>query len=265
MPIHADTFFLTIQNKNIEVQRIGSDTSKPTIVFLHEGLGSMALWRDFPSQVAGATNCPAIVYSRYGYGNSDVSRAPRPVSYLHDEALICLPELLEKLAVRNPILLGHSDGGSIALIYAGEHDQVKGLILLAPHLFVEEISIASIVAVKAAFETTDLREKLGLYHRDSGSTFRGWNDIWLNPDFRSWNIEGYLPNVKCPVLAIQGLDDQYGTLAQLDAIARQAQGPVELVHLPNCGHSPHRDQSETVLAAIRTFVARLTATTEPNH
>jgi pimeloyl-ACP methyl ester carboxylesterase len=247
----------------LEIQRIhAKDDSKPTIVFLHEGLGSVSTWRGFPQQVVERTLCPAVVYSRHGYGNSEVLREPRTVHFMHDEALRVLPELLDKLAIHDPILLGHSDGGSISLIYAGEHDRVKGLILLAPHVFVEDIGIASIAAARRAFETTNLAENLARHHKNSAATFWGWSHIWLHPDFRNWNIEQYLPRVNCPVLAIQGLDDQYGTLAQLDAIARQAPGSVEQIHLKNCRHSPHRDQREEVLKAISGFVARLTGSTD---
>jgi pimeloyl-ACP methyl ester carboxylesterase len=254
----VDSFFLTIRRRKLEVQRIaGERHDAPTLVFLHEGLGSVSLWRDFPASIGARTGCPVLVYSRYGHGNSDVLQEPRAITYMHEEALDVLPELLEKLSIRSPILVGHSDGGSIALIYAGAYDRVKALILLAPHVFVEEISVASIAAAKAAFESTDLPEKLARHHRDVAKTFWGWNDIWLHPDFPRWNIEQYLPRIACPVLAIQGYEDEYGTMAQLDAIARQAAGPVSLVRLADCKHSPHRDQPEQVLEAIAAFVDEL--------
>lgn len=258
MSIKVDSFFLTIGGRRLEVQRIaGQRSDAPTLVFLHEGLGSVSLWRDFPSGVAAITGCPVLVYSRYGHGNSEVLQEPRRVTYMHEEALDVLPELLDQLAIRAPILVGHSDGGSIALIYAGACDRVRALILLAPHVFVEEISVASIAAAKVAFETTGLPEKLARHHQDVAKTFWGWNDIWLHPDFRRWNIEEYLPRIICPVLAIQGFDDEYGTMAQLDAIARQVTGVVKLVRLVNCKHSPHRDQPQQVLEAIAAFVAQL--------
>jgi pimeloyl-ACP methyl ester carboxylesterase len=174
---------------------------------------------------------------------------------MHDEGLIVLPELLSKLEIESPILVGHSDGGSIAIIYAGAHDRVRGLVLLAPHVFVEDLSVASIAAAKVAFETTDLREKLGRHHRDAARTFWGWNDIWLHPEFRQWNIEEYLPRITCPSLVIQGFEDQYGTMAQVEAIRRQSGGPVEVLALENCMHSPQRDQPERVLEAITRFIA----------
>lgn len=248
---------LTVCGHRLEVLRIpGRDRNTPELVLLHEGLGSVMHWRDFPLRVASATGCPVTIYSRYGSGKSDLLAEPLPVTYMHDEALKTLPDLLMQLDIKNPILLGHSDGGSIALIYAGVHNDIRGLVLFAPHVFVEDLSIASITQSKIDFLTTDLPEKLSCYHRDAPRTFWGWNNIWLHPDFRSWNIEEYLPGIQCPILAIQGVDDQYGTMAQLQAIARQSGGPVEILGLENCRHSPHRDQPEAVLKAIAEFVSK---------
>ena len=239
----------------LEVQTIRAlDPARPTLVFLHEGLGSISTWREFPLQVAEATGCAAVVYSRYGYGNSDLLGAPFRVDYMHREALETLPELLARFAIARPILVGHSDGASIALIYSGAHDAVRGLAVLAPHVFVEDLSVKSIADAKVAFETTDLPAKLGRHHADPRKTFYGWNDIWLHPDFRRWNIEAFLPRIACPVLAVQGRDDQYGTMAQVDAIAAQGAGPCEVVRLADCGHSPHRDQPERTVAAVTRFV-----------
>jgi pimeloyl-ACP methyl ester carboxylesterase len=215
------------------------------------------MWRDFPDKVAAATGCSAIVYSRYGYGNSEVLREPRTVDYMHVEALQVLPQLLARLAVRDPVLIGHSDGASIALIHAAAHRDVKGLVALAPHVFVEDVSVSSIAEAKTAFEATDLAQRLARHHADAAKTFWGWNDIWLHPDFRRWNIEEVLPRIRCPLLVIQGFDDEYGSMAQLEAIARQAGGPVELLRLTDCRHSPHRDQPQVVLEAIARFVERL--------
>lgn len=226
-------------------------------MFLHEGLGSVSHWKDFPARVAEATGCPVTVFSRYGSGNSDLLEGPRNVPYMHDEALITLPDLLSQLNIENPILVGHSDGGSIALIYAGVHDRVNGLILLAPHVFVEDLSVTSIAEAKVKFETTNLPEKLARHHRDAARTFWGWNDIWLHPEFRNWNIEEYLPRITCPILAIQGLEDQYGTMAQVEAIRKQSVGPVEVLALADCRHSAQRDQPESVLEAITKFVRRI--------
>jgi pimeloyl-ACP methyl ester carboxylesterase len=248
----TETFDLTVCARRLEVRRIAG--AGPELVLLHEGLGSISHWKDFPGRLAALTGCPVTVYSRYGSGNSDLLVEPRPVNYMHDEALYALPDLLSQLHIENPILIGHSDGASIALIFAGAHDCVQGLVLLAPHVFVEELSVTSIAEAKQSFETTNLPEKLGRHHRDAARTFWGWNNIWLHPDFRSWNIEEYLPRITCPILAIQGLDDQYGTMAQVKAIARQSGGPVEILPLADCRHSPQRDQTEAVLASIADFV-----------
>jgi pimeloyl-ACP methyl ester carboxylesterase len=253
-----DTFHLTVQGHSLEVQRIpGRSPHGSELVFLHEGLGSVSHWKNFPARVAEATGCPVTVYSRYGCGNSDLLTEPRAVSYMHDEGLYALPDLLAELQIENPILVGHSDGGSIALIHAGAHDRVRGLVLLAPHVFVEDLSVASIAEAKTKFATTDLAEKLSRHHRDAAGTFWGWNNIWLHPDFRRWNIEEYLPRITCPILAIQGVDDRYGTMAQVQAIARQSGGPVEILALAECRHSPQRDQPDAVLAAIAKFVKRI--------
>jgi pimeloyl-ACP methyl ester carboxylesterase len=229
----------------------------PTLVFLHEGLGSVALWKAFPEEVVRATGCPALVYSRHGYGRSERQAAPRQVDYMHREGLEILPEVLQHLGIVEPILLGHSDGASIALIHAGcGRHVVRGLILLAPHVFVEDLTVRSIAQAKTEFESTDLPARLGRYHDDVASTFRGWNDIWLHPDFRRWNIEACLPGVRAPTLLIQGEDDQYGTLAQIEAIRARLDGLVETLVLPRCAHSPHVDQPVATLEAIARFVGQ---------
>lgn len=242
----------------IEGGRAGA--ASPTLVFLHEGLGSIRRWRDFPEEVARATGCRALVYDRYGYGKSEVLGEARVgVQFMHDGALNELPELLENLNIDNPVLIGHSDGASIALIHAGTY-QVRGVAAMAPHVFVEEHGLKSIRNINDRFETTDLAERMGKYHRNARKTFRLWADVWLDPEFRKWNIEEYLPRIKCPVLAIQGEDDEYGTMAQLDAIAAQAGGPCELLKLPGCGHSLHRDQPEKVLHALSDFIKKIIGT-----
>ena len=249
--------FVDAGGHRLEYERIdagGSD--RPTLVLLHEGLGSIAMWRDFPQRLAHATVSRVVVYSRYGYGNSDPLRESRSVRYMHDEALVVLPELLDKLSIARPVLVGHSDGASIALIHAGGSNRhVMGVIAMAPHVMVEDISIASIAAAQVAYERDDLRKRLARYHADVDSAFRGWNDIWLHPDFRSWNIEEYLPRIRCPVLAIQGEDDEYGTMQQVMRIAAAAQD-VDIVKLEDCRHSPHRDQPEAMLEAISRFIDR---------
>ena len=249
---------MDIAGQELECVRIGTDRPGPTLIFLHEGLGSVALWRDFPQGVADATARPALVYSRAGYGRSTALAAARTPRYMHDEALVTLPALLDALGIADVILIGHSDGASIALIHAGAGVRpVRALVAMAPHVFVEDLSIASIAQARDDYQSTDLRAKLGRYHIDVDSAFRGWNDIWLSPAFRDWNIERYLPGIDCPLLLIRGRDDEYGTLAQLDAIERQVSGRVERVELADCGHSPHRDQPSATLERIADFVSTL--------
>jgi pimeloyl-ACP methyl ester carboxylesterase len=229
--------------------------AEPALVFLHEGLGSVALWRDFPARLAAATGRRALVYSRAGHGFSDLPPEPRRRRFMHDEALTVLPALLEQAGVVEPILVGHSDGGSIALIHASAHP-VSGLVLLAPHVFVEDLSVASITEARETFETTDLGERMARYHRDPEATFRLWNDIWLAPEFRDWNIEDVLATVTAPTLLIQGEHDQYGTLAQIDAIERGVLGPVSRAVL-DARHAPHLEAEEETLAAAVEFVQGL--------
>ena len=249
--------FVTAAGRKLEYEWLdAAEPGRPTLVFLHEGLGSIRQWREFPLRVVKATGCRALVYNRYGYGQSDVLAEPRrSVRFMHEEALESLPEMLAALGIEAPVLVGHSDGASIALIYAGAGHSVRGLALMAPHVFVEELCIRSIEQAKREFETSELPQRLGKYHRDPRRTFYLWNDVWLDPEFLEWNIEAYLPGVRCPVLAIQGRDDEYGTMAQLAAIERGVRGPCELVKLEGCGHSPFRDQSEGTLAALTRFVS----------
>jgi pimeloyl-ACP methyl ester carboxylesterase len=249
---------VVVDGKRLETLWIGPRQSgRPVIVMLHEGLGSIALWKDFPELLVARTGCCVLLYSRYGHGSSDKLMEKRPVTFMHHEGEVVLPELLDKLAIARPILLGHSDGGSIALIFAGKHpDAVRGLILEAPHVFVEDLSVASITEAKMNYQSTELPQKLARHHAHVDATFWGWNDIWLDPDFRSWNIEEYLAAIRCPVLCIQGEEDEYGTIAQVEAI--KAQVPqTEIVMVPNCRHSPHRDQSEQTLERMVEFVTRL--------
>jgi pimeloyl-ACP methyl ester carboxylesterase len=250
--------FLTLAGRRIEVERYGAPApGRPTLVFLHEGLGSVAMWRDFPARAAAATGRAAVAYSRHGYGRSEPLSAPHTVRYMHDEAEGALPELLARLAIERPVLVGHSDGASIALIHAGSAPQgPAGLVLLAPHVFVEQVTLASIAAARVAYEASDLRERLARYHADADSAFWGWNRIWLHPDFARWNIEEVLPRVACPVLVIQGKDDEYGTAEQHRRMAL-AVADLEVLELDRCRHSPHRDRPEAVLEALAAFVARL--------
>jgi pimeloyl-ACP methyl ester carboxylesterase len=240
--------------RSLSYEWVGS-SGPDTLVFLHEGLGSIRQWRDFPAKVAAATGCRALVYDRYGYGASDVLGEPRRnVHFMHDEALRSLPELLHELKIENPVLIGHSDGASIALIHAGGGFAVKAVVAMAPHVFIEPLCLDSILKVKETFEKGDFAQKLGRYHRDARKTFYGWADVWLDPDFTSWDIrDDFLPKIACPVLAIQGEDDEYGTMAQLDDTKRRVRR-CELLKLPRCGHSPFRDQPERTLSAIDDFL-----------
>jgi len=242
----------------LEYRWIGSSPDQaPTIVFLHEGLGCVDMWRDFPDEVVDATGCGGLVYSRAGYGKSDPIVLPRKVEFMHDEALKVLPEVLENFHIRDAILFGHSDGGSIALILAGSGtvNNILSLVLEAPHVFVEPIGIESISAAKRNYEYGSLRAGLEKYHgRNVECAFRGWNDVWLNPEFRSWNIESYLPGIRVPSLVIQGEQDQYGTLKQVRALEACSSGPVETLVLSDCGHSPHRDQPRLVLENVGNFI-----------
>lgn len=250
---------LDLNGKAIEVQRLASAHPRPNapaMIFLHEGLGSISMWRDFPQRLADATGCEAILYSRHGYGQSTPLSAPRDVHYMHHEALDVLPALLDALNVDRPFLFGHSDGGSISLIHAGGAGRaLSGVVVLAPHVFVEDVALVNIRHAGEAYRLGDLRSRLARHHADVDSAFHGWNDIWLHPDFRDWNIERYLPAIACPVLAIQGEDDEYGTMAQLDRIAAGAKD-VDLVKLADCRHSPHKDQPDAVIDAVTGFVAR---------
>jgi pimeloyl-ACP methyl ester carboxylesterase len=249
------------QALRIEYQWVGSsDPAAPVLVFLHEGLGSVAMWRDFPARLCEAAGVRGLVYSRPGYGRS----TPRPPGqrwtprFMHDHAHEVLPALLAALGVdparTPPWLFGHSDGGSIALLYAAAFpDRVRGAIVLAPHILVEEISVASIRQAREAYLATDLGQRLARYHDDVESAFWGWNDIWLDPAFRDWNIADAIAAIRCPLLAIQGVDDEYGTLEQIRGIARRVP-QARLLELADCGHSPHKDQPQAVIAAATGFI-----------
>ena len=248
----------------IEYRRIDAPAGaapQPTLVFLHEGLGSVSMWRDFPDRLCAALGCAGLVYSRPAYGQS----TPKPADerwqpdFMHRQAREVLPAVLDAVGVSAPYtLFGHSDGGSIALLHAAMFpERVAALVVAAPHLFVEDLSIASITDARTAYATTDLRDKLGRHHADPDSAFRGWNDIWLDPAFRDWTIEAEVAQIRCPVLAVQGHDDQYGTMAQIDRIAAlRPPGSTTLLKLPDCGHSPHRDQRETLIGRVCDFMHR---------
>jgi pimeloyl-ACP methyl ester carboxylesterase len=227
------------------------------LVFLHDGLGCLSLWRDFPARVADATKCRAFVYSRFGYGNSDPVNLPRPVRFMHEEALNVLPAILEATGIKQPIFIGHSDGGSIALIYAGSEfgKNVYSLILEAPHVFVEDLTVQSISEAGQEYLHGNLKQRLQRYHgKNVDVAFWGWNQVWLDPDFRSWNIEEYLPQIHKPVLAIQGNDDNFGTSLQIESIVKNCAGEVHTAFLPDCAHSPHREQPELTFELMVDFI-----------
>jgi pimeloyl-ACP methyl ester carboxylesterase len=254
--ILASSGFLTIDGSDLEYRMIGpAPDQAPTIVMLHEGLGSAALWGDFPDRLQAATGAGVLVYSRGGYGASSPVQLPRPLDYMHVEALEVLPKLLEEIGFRRGILVGHSDGASIAAIYAGgvQDHRVRALALIAPHFIVEDVSVTSIAEIKTAYETTDLRAKLSRWHKDVDNAFYGWNGAWLDPKFRQWDISDYLAYIRVPVAIIQGADDHYGTIRQIEIAQQECYCPVDVTVLPDAGHSPHREAPAATLNAISAF------------
>lgn len=257
MPTRGVPARIEVLGQHLEYRWIGPGPEEaPTIVFLHEGLGCLAMWRDFPDRLAPATGCGALVYSRMGYGASDPVRGPRSVRFMHQEALEALPAVIDRFQLQQVVLFGHSDGASIAVVYAGARlGAVRALVLEAPHVFVEPVCVESIARIAQAYETTRLRKRLERYHGDNtDSMFRTWTDVWLRPEFRKWNIEEYLPSIESPVLAVQGEDDEYGTIRQVEAVVTQVSGPARSLVLARCGHSPHSDQPDAVLEAAGRFV-----------
>ncbi|CCE10080.1 putative hydrolase (alpha/beta hydrolase superfamily) [Bradyrhizobium sp. STM 3843] len=250
--------FLTVAGAQLEYRLIGPQPSQaPCIVMLHEGLGSVGLWGEFPDKLQAATGASVFVYSRAGYGNSSPAALPRPLDYMQREALDVLPKLLEAIGFHRGLLVGHSDGASIAAIYAGgrQDHRLDGIVLIAPHVIVEDVSVASIAAIKTAYETTELRAKLGRWHKHVDNAFYGWNGAWLDPAFRAWDITDYLAYIRVPVAVIQGADDQYGTIRQVEIIQEECYCPVEVTMLPGIGHSPHREAPEATLKTITDFAA----------
>ena len=231
----------------------------PTIVMLHEGLGCIALWRDLPERLAEATGCGVLAYSRQGYGRSDPCELPRGIDYMHVEGEVVLPAVLDAIGFRRGVTLGHSDGGSIAALHLGgvRDHRVRGAILLAPHFFVEDCSVQAIASAGKDYRSGDLRDRLARYHTDVDCAFLGWNQAWLNPAFRSWNITQALTYLQVPVLAFQGMDDPYGTRAQVDVIAEEMYAPAEIHLMEGVGHAPHRDRPDEVLEVIGDFLHRL--------
>jgi pimeloyl-ACP methyl ester carboxylesterase len=251
----VQTNSLAVLGRAIEYRFTAGPASALDIVMLHEGLGSTSMWRDFPDRLAAATGARVLVYSRIGYGGSTALREPRSVDYMHEEARVWLPAILRELDIERPVLFGHSDGASIALIHAASPSSTaRAVVALAPHVKVEDLTIESIAKVTAAYET--LRKPLSRHHLDVDSAFSGWSRIWLDPAFRSWNIETLLPKIRCPVLAVQGEEDEYGTLEQIESIVRAVAGTKKLI-LTDCRHSPHRDRAPAVLDAARAFIEGL--------
>lgn len=237
-----------------------ADADQPVMVLLHEGLGCVELWRDFPERLAEETGCRVLSYSRYGYGGSAPCALPRPTRYMHDEGLHVLPQVLAALEIRRHILVGHSDGGSITLVNAGgaAQDGMVGLVTMAAHIFNEPINTVAINQAKKAFDSGKLRDALARYHGDNTEcAFRGWSEAWLSEGFGNWNLEEFLPSIKVPCLIMQGQDDEYGTMAQVEGIMAGLTCKKESLMLPACGHSPHRDQPEMTLGAIRRFAEPL--------
>jgi pimeloyl-ACP methyl ester carboxylesterase len=247
---------LRVGASDLEYRMIGpAPADAPTIVMLHEGLGSVALWGDFPDRLQAATGAGIFVYSRAGYGASSSATLPRPLDYMHVEALEVLPELLDATGFRRGLLLGHSDGASIAAIYAGgvQDHRVQGVAMIAPHFVVEDISVASIAEIRKAYETTDLKSKLKRWHSDVDNAFYGWNDAWLDPTFRNWDISEYLAYIRVPVAILQGADDRYGTIRQIEIAREECYCPVDVTIMAGAGHSPHREAPGATLEAISEF------------
>jgi pimeloyl-ACP methyl ester carboxylesterase len=261
----ASTGFLTIGAAELEYRMIGPVPEEaPTIVMLHEGLGSAGLWGDFPEKLAAATSTGVLVYSRAGYGASTPVKLPRPLDYMQIEALDVLPKLLDRIGFRRGMLLGHSDGASIAAIYAGgvaDH-RVRAVTMIAPHFVVEEMGIAAIAETAQAYEAGPLRAKLQRWHRDVDNAFHGWSGAWLDPKFRGWDISEYLAYIRVPVAILQGVDDQYGTMRQIEIAQEECYCPVDVTVIPEGGHSPHREAPEATLNAISEFTVRILQTHE---
>lgn len=242
----------------LEYQWVNEHADAPLLLFLHEGLGSISMWRDWPARLCEITGCRGLVYSRYGYGNSSPRPEPEvwPVDYLHQQAWEVLPAFLAALNLQaeKPIFIGHSDGGSISLLYASRYkERLSAAVVMAPHLFVEPVTLRGIVEARQAYLETPLRARLSRYHRDVDSAFWGWNKVWLNPEFKQWNIEPEVAKIQCPILAMQGDGDEYGTLEQIQRIQKWVPH-TELCVLENCGHSPHREQESQVNARIHAFI-----------
>lgn len=246
---------LTLAGRRLETLELSGDPTRRPLVLLHEGLGSVGLWRGFPRALHDATGRRVLAFSRFGHGQSEPPPQPRTPAFFHTEALDVLPEVLAQLDASAPILVGHSDGASIALIHAAHHE-VTGIALLAPHVVVEDVTVREIEQARERYTAGDLRDRMARHHDDVDAAFWGWCDVWLDPAFRDWSLEADAERVACPTLLIQGVDDPYGTLEQLDRIEARVRGPVTRVHVPG-GHSPHLEAPEQTLAALRAFAGGL--------
>ncbi|HKO71866.1 MAG TPA: alpha/beta hydrolase [Bradyrhizobium sp.] len=259
---------LRVGSCDLEYRMIGpAPDDAPIIMMLHEGLGSVGLWGDFPDRLQAATGFGVFAYSRAGYGASAPVKLPRPLDYMHIEALEVLPKLLDQIGFRRGLLLGHSDGASIATIYGGgvaDH-RVRGVVMIAPHFVVEDVSVTSIAEIKTAYETTDLKAKLARWHHDVDNAFYGWNGAWLDPKFRAWDISEYLAYIRVPVAIVQGINDQYGTVRQIEIAEQECYCPVEVTMIPDAGHSPQRDAPEATLNAISEFARSVFDAHEASH
>lgn len=252
--------FLDIDDARLEYRFVGPDLAKaPTLVLLHEGLGSVALWGDFPERLSASTGAGVFAYSRRGYGKSSKVPLPRPLDYMEREALDVLPKVLDAISFRRGMLVGHSDGASIAAIYLGnvQDHRMRGLSLIAPHFFVEDMNVRAISAVKLAYETTDLKQRLAKYHDDVDGAFYGWNGAWLDPKFKTWDISDALGYIRVPVQIIQGDADTYGTTRQIEIAEAECYCPVDVTMLPGIGHSPHREAPEATLRTVSGFCNRI--------
>lgn len=249
--------FIRISGKKLHIRQLGPGLDGAPLVFLHEGLGSVDLWRGFPDDVVSASGHPGLVYSRYGNGWSTPLSGPRRPGYMHEEALETLPQVVESSVEERPILIGHSDGASIALIYAGAGHPVVGLVLIAPHVFVEPQTVGSIATIRDDFAASDMASRMSKYHAEPETTFRGWADVWLSPEFRDWNIEEYVAGIRCPTLLVQGEEDEYGTLSQLDAIDASLGTPADRLVVAGAGHAPHLSHPQQVTEGVVGFVSGL--------
>jgi pimeloyl-ACP methyl ester carboxylesterase len=260
----TEDFYIVAAGRRLRVRRLTHPDSdaegfRPTLVFLHEGLGSIEMWHDFPAIMAANTTCDCLMYDRWGHGKSDPLDVQRALGYVHDEALDSLPDVLNRVHVDDAILIGHSDGGSIALIFAAEYPEiVRGIITEAAHVFVEEITLEGIREALDIYNNTDLKQRLARYHGDNAEKiFRAWHETWLQPEFKVWDIQDCLAKITCPVLVIQGEDDQYGTIAQVQAISSQVAGPSKVLLIPDCAHIPHREAKDRVIKEMTEFILTL--------